>query len=527
MAKFPVYQRNTIDDAFRRAVRKWRGREAVRFEDRAWSFDQLDQAASNLAEVLAARGLRKGDRVGGFGRNSDAYLILWLACARAGFVHVPLNFGLTPRELAYILGQSGARAIFTDEDTVGSFDAMDETPAGLIHGSLTDPTNDLCALTIALNGSGDRDRIWDVDDLDYAQILYTSGTTGLPKGGAMTHRALNTMYFSAIHDLDYILHDIVLAALPLYHSGQLHTFVMPAIFVGARLIILRSPEPSGVFAVVRKHKVNSFFAPATVWVSLLRNDGFTSEAMGSLRKVYYGASIMPVPVIQEMRERLPGVEFYNCYGQSEVGPLATVLRPEEHDDRPSSAGRPVLGVESRIVDEQMSDVPPGTVGEIVHRSPQLIDCYWGNEEATAEAFQGGWFHSGDLGYVDQDGYLFIVDRVKDMINTGGVLVASREVEDVLFTHPAVHEVAVIGLPDQKWLEIVCGVVILRAGGAVDEAELIAHAKANLAHYKVPKKIFFTTEFPKNASGKILKRSLRLTYGGTEAAFVSEAPKPAA
>lgn len=522
MAAIPVYQRNTIDDFFRRVVRRWRNRDAIRYEDRVWSFDMLDQAVSNLAEALEARGLRKGDRIGAYGRNSDGYVILWLACARAGYIHVPLNFGLKGRELGYILAQSGARAVFTDPDMEGELDEVKDLPENLILGSFTDRGHPLSVVDIALNGAGDRARLWPVDDFDHCQIIYTSGTTGAPKGGAMTHRALIFAYFSGIHDCDYSHDDIVLSALPLYHAGQLHTFFMPQLLAGARQIILRGPEPGRVFELVRLHGVNSFFAPATVWVNLLRNPGFTTDAMGSLRKVYYGASIMPVPILQEMRERLPGVQFYNCYGQSEVGPLATVLRPEEHDARPASAGRPVLGVETRIVDEKMNDLPAGSVGEIIHRSPQLIDCYWGRQDATVEAFAGDWFHSGDLGYFDEDGYLFIVDRIKDVINTGGVLVASREVEDVLFTHPAVQEVAVIGLPDDRWLEIVVGIVELREGSEASEEELIAHARKDLAHYKVPKKIHFVEAFPKNASGKILKRTLRQQFGGTEAAFVSYA-----
>lgn len=526
MVGIPIYQRNTIDDFLRRVIRRWRGREAMRFEDRVWTFDALDQAVSNVAEALEARGLKKADRIGAYGRNSDAYVLLWLACARAGYIHVPMNFGLKGRELSYILQQSGARAIFTDPDTVAEVDGAGDMPQDLIRGAFDDPASDFNIVDIALNGKADPARIWPVDDFDHCQIIYTSGTTGLPKGGTMTHRALNFAYFSGMHDCDYGHEDVVLSALPLYHAGQLHTFFMPQLLAGARQIILRGPEPARVFELVERHGVNSFFAPATVWVSLLRNPGFTRAAMGTLRKVYYGASIMPVPIIREMRERLPGAQFYNCYGQSEVGPLATVLRPEDHDARPASAGRPVLGVESRIVDGQMQDVAPGVVGEIIHRSPQLIDNYWGREDATTEAFAGDWFHSGDLGYVDEEGYLFVVDRIKDVINTGGVLVASREVEDVLFTHPAVHEVAVIGLPDDKWLEIVVAVIILRTGCQADAEELIAHARRDLAYYKVPKKIIFVSQFPKNASGKILKRVLRQEHGGTAAAFISEAsPTP--
>lgn len=524
MTAFPIYRRNTIDDFFRRVVRRWRGREAIRYGDRVWSYDEVDQAASNLAEALAARGVKKGDRVGAYGRNSDAYVLLWLACTRAGFIHVPLNFGLKGRELEYILNQSGVRILFTDPDTDAELENVENLPEQLLRGSFLDESRPIDVLSLAREGAADRNRVWDVDDLDLCQIIYTSGTTGLPKGGAMTHRALNMAYFSSIHDCDYEHTDVVLSALPLYHAGQLHTFFMPQLLAGGRQIIVRGPEPKQVFELVERHQVNSFFAPATVWVNLLRDPGFTTQAMGSLRKVYYGASIMPIPIIQEMRARLPGVQFYNCYGQSEVGPLATVLRPEEHDARPASAGRPVLGVETRIVDDRMNDVPPGETGEIIHRSPQLIDCYWDNGEATDEAFAGDWFHSGDLGYFDEEGYLYIVDRIKDVINSGGVLVASREVEDVIFTHPAVYEVAVIGLPDEKWLEIVAAIIVLREDGAASEAEIVAYAKERMAYYKVPKRVFFVKEFPKNASGKILKRKLRQTYSGSEAAFVSYADR---
>jgi fatty-acyl-CoA synthase len=217
---------------------------------------------------------------------------------------------------------------------------------------------------------------------------------------------------------------------------------------------------------------------------------------------------MPGPVLQELRQRLPRVGFYNCYGQTEIAPLATVLLPHEHDARPASCGRPCINVETRVVDADMNDVPPGTHGEIVHRSPHLLTGYWEKPEETAAAFAGGWFHSGDVGYFDEDGYLYIVDRIRDVINTGGVLVASREVEEVLFTHPAVSEVAVVGLPDPKWIEAVTAFVVLRSGHAVDEEALIRHARAHLAAYKLPKKVMFVDSLPRNTAGKLLKRELR-------------------
>jgi fatty-acyl-CoA synthase len=220
---------------------------------------------------------------------------------------------------------------------------------------------------------------------------------------------------------------------------------------------------------------------------------------------------MPVPVLHELRARIPAARAYNLYGQSEIGPLATVLRPEEHDERPASCGRPVLNVETRVVDEEMRDVPPRVNGEIVHRSPQLLLRYWEKPEETAAAFAGGWFHSGDVAWRDEKGYLFVVDRVKDVINTGGVVVSGREVEEALFTHPAVYEVAVIALPDPKWIEAVTAVVVLRPDAQASAEALIEHARTTLAPFKVPKRVIFTDALPRNTAGKLLKRELRRTY----------------
>jgi fatty-acyl-CoA synthase len=350
-------------------------------------------------------------------------------------------------------------------------------------------------------------------DTDLAQILYTSGTTGAPKGAMMTHRALLHEYVSAIQALDFGESDRALAALPLYHSAQMHAFTMPQLLVGADTLLIEAPLPALVLELIEGQRITSFFAPPTVWISLLRHEDFARRDLTSLRHLYYGAAIMPVPVLQELQERLPGAHPYNCYGQSEIAPLATVLRPEEHAARPASVGRPVLHVETRLVDAAMRDVPPGERGEIVHRSPQLLTGYWGKPEETAAAFAGGWFHSGDVGTMDEEGYITIVDRTKDVINTGGVLVASREVEDAILTHPAVSECAVIGLPDPRWIEAVTAVVVLRQGAQATEAALIEHARQHLAAFKLPKRVILAEELPRNTAGKLLKRQLRAMHGG--------------
>jgi fatty-acyl-CoA synthase len=326
----------------------------------------------------------------------------------------------------------------------------------------------------------------------------------------MTHRALVHEYLSAITALDLQAGDRPVHSLPLYHSAQMHVFLLPYLAVGAENVILDAPDAQQIFDLVEAGRADSLFAPPTVWIGLSNRPDFATRDLSGLRKAYYGASIMPVPVLERLRDRLPKLAFYNCFGQSEIGPLAMVLAPDEHKGRMDSCGRPVLFVEARVVDESGKDVPDGEQGEVVYRSPQLCEGYWDKPEETAEAFRDGWFHSGDLAVRDAHGYFTVVDRVKDVINSGGVLVASRQVEDALYTHEGVAEVAVIGLPDERWIEAVTAVVVAR--GEVTEAELVAHAREKLAHFKAPKRVLFVDELPRNASGKILKRELRDRFG---------------
>jgi fatty-acyl-CoA synthase len=495
-----LIHRNTVGDAIRRAARLFRDRSALVFGERDWSFNALDRAADRVARRFADLGMNAGDRIAAYGRNSDAYFIAWLACVRGGFVHVPVNYALTGEELAYIVRQSGSRLVLTGTGLAGNLASIDVASLRL---------NDLVAVAMDPDAPVGLDP--DLEDNSLAQIVYTSGTTAAPKGAMMTHKAMLSQYYSVIHNMDFVEVDRALGALPLYHTAQTHAFTMPQLLVGARTILIEAPAPDIVLRLIEQQRITSFFAPPTVWISLLRHPDFAVRDLSSLEKVYYGASIMPVPVLHELRERLPRARPYNCYGQTEIAPLATVLRPEEHDARPASCGRPCLNVETRVVDPDMNDVPPGTHGEIVHRSPHLLTGYWNKPDETAEAFAGGWFHSGDVGYFDDEGYLYIVDRIRDVINTGGVLVASREVEEVLFTHQAVSEVAVVGLPDDKWIEAVTAFVVRRSGQMVDEATLQDLARQHLAHYKVPKKVVFVDNLPRNTAGKLLKRELRRQY----------------
>ncbi|MGA5207584.1 fatty acyl-CoA synthetase [Streptomyces variegatus] len=491
---------STVDGVLRRTARRTPARVAVEYAERTWTYDELDTAVSRAASVLIGQELSPGDRVGAYGHNSDAYLIAFLACARAGLVHVPVNQNLTGDDLAYIVGQSKSSLVLTDPGLA----------ARLPHNVRTLPLRDadgslLARLPEAPAYDGPEPR---TDDL--VQLLYTSGTTALPKGAMMTHRALVHEYLSAITALDLSAGDRPVHSLPLYHSAQMHVFLLPYLTVGATNIILDAPDGDRLFDLIEAGRADSLFAPPTVWIALAGRPDFATRDLSGLRKAYYGASVMPVPVLERLRERLPGLAFYNCFGQSEIGPLATVLAPDEHKGRMDSCGRPVLFVDARVVDEDGKDVPDGTPGEIVYRSPQLCEGYWEKPEETAEAFRDGWFRSGDLAVRDAHGYFTIVDRVKDVINSGGVVIASRQVEDALYTHPQVAEAAVVGLPDERWIEAVTAVVVPR--GEVSEAELIDHVRDRLTHFKAPKRVVFVDELPRNASGKILKRELRNDLG---------------
>lgn len=503
--------RNTIGDALARAVSKCPGKEALIYQDRRWTYADLDAAVNKTAHGLLNLGLRPGDRVAAYGKNSDTYVILFLACARAGLIHVPINFALTEGELKYIIEQSGAGALFYDPAIAEHVDKVRPELAcprfGTLHGG-----QGLSILGLAQAPGDTTAPAVELEDNMVAQLLYTSGTTAAPKGAMMTHRSLMSEYISAIIACQLEGRDRSLASLPLYHSAQMHVFLIPQLLMGATVLVIPAPLPDVCFKLIQEEKITSFFAPPTVWISFLRHKDFDAFDLSSLAKGYYGASIMPVPVLQEMRQRMPATRLYNCYGQSEIAPLATVLAPEDHAKRPASAGKPVFNVETRVVNESLEDMPVGELGEIVHRSPQVMAGYWDKPDQTEEAFQGGWFHSGDVGYLDEEGYLYIVDRIKDIINTGGVVVSSREVEEALYTHPAVSEVAVIGLPDEKWIEAVTAVVVLKEGMTLSQDELVAHVKGKIAPFKLPKAVHFVEQLPKNTSGKLLKRELRVRYG---------------
>jgi fatty-acyl-CoA synthase len=508
-------RRHTLADLLRRSAARHPHKLAIACGEVRWTYREFDTLCDRLAAGLAGLGLVRGDRVAILARNSHAFAALRFALARIGAVLVPVNFMLQADEAAYILRHAGVRLLATDSALAALAQAAasragverllwlpDEDGSPPVPGLLRFDELAACPDAppqVALAGG------------DLAQIVYTSGTEALPKGAMLTHDALLWQYVSCVVDASIAGDDLLLHALPLYHCAQLDVFFGPAVYVGASNVITGKPVAEHLLALIERHRIGSFFAPPTVWIALLRSPAFDRSDLSSLRKGYYGASIMPVAVMQEILQRLPALRLWNLYGQTEIAPLATMLGPEDQLRKPGSCGRPVLNVETRVVDAQLRDVGPGEVGEIVHRSPQLLAGYLHDDERTAAAFEGGWFHSGDLATVDAEGYISVVDRKKDMIKTGGENVASREVEEAIYRLAGVSEVAVVGVPHPHWVEAVVAVVVVKAGHALDEAAVLAHCSAQLAGFKRPKRVLFADALPKNPSGKLLKRELRAAH----------------
>jgi len=507
-------RQHAVGDLLHRSAARYPGKLAVVAGDLRVSYSEFDAAVNRTAHALAGRGLAKGDRLALLSHNCWQYVLLAFATARLGVVLVPVNFMLGPDEIAFILRHSGASGMVAESGLTGTADraltaaGTEGGVRGWIGSSAASPAP----------GWEDVDGWWqsgddsmpevEIADDDPLRLMYTSGTESRPKGVMLSSRSLISQYVSCAVDGGMSADDIEAHALPMYHCAQLDCFFCVDVYLGATSIILPGPDPAALLATIAREKVTKLFCPPTVWISLLRHPDFDATDLSSLRKGYYGASPMPVEILRELQRRLPDVLLWNFYGQTEMAPLATILSPGEQLERAGSAGRAALNVETIVVDDEGNRVPAGQVGEIVHRSPHAALGYFNDAEKTAEAFRGGWFHSGDLGVMTEDGYLSVVDRKKDMIKTGGENVASREVEEAIYELDGVAEVAVFGISHPRWIEAVTAVVVPKAGIGVTAADIHAHVAGRLAAYKRPKYVVLADALPKNPSGKILKRELR-------------------
>ncbi len=503
---------HALGDIPRRSARRQPHKTAIIDGDVTLTFAEFERLVDRAAAALADNGFGVGCRVAVLAHNCWQYAVLAFATARAGVVLVPVNFMLTAQEIAFILEHSQVTGFLVEADLVPTAEAAMqcggrvEAKAALVLSGQTLPP-DWADFDRWLQTSSPAPNPH-VEDDQLIRLMYTSGTESHPKGAMHSSRSLMGNYISSIIAGSMEGSDVEIHSLPLYHCAQLDNFLITDVYLGATSIILPRPDPELVLRTIEEHSVTNYFAPPTVWISLLRSPVFDQVDLSSLRKGYYGASAMPVEILAEMRERLPNLRLWNFYGQTEMAPLASALGPDEQDAHAGSAGRPVINVETAILDEDNTPVIPGTVGEIAHRSPHLMLGYLDDDVKTAESFRGGWFHSGDLGYYDDHGLLHVVDRKKDMIKTGGENVASREVEEVIYRHPGVEEVAVFGLPHPVWVEQVAAAVVTRDSTHLTEDELLVHCRSHLAGFKTPKQILFVDALPKNPSGKLLKRLLR-------------------
>jgi fatty-acyl-CoA synthase len=378
-------RQHTLGDFLRRTAQRLPDKTAIVCGGVRWTYREFDRIANRLARGVLAEGIAAGDRVAILSRNSHAFAALRFALAKIGAVLVPINFMLNADECAFILKSAGAKALAIGPDFVELGRAAaakgtaverlwwfpGEAPAGA--------PADLKTFD-ALLANDDSAPPAELDARMLAQIVYTSGTESLPKGAMLTHEAVAWEYVSCVIEGEMSASDVMLHALPLYHCAQLDVFLGPAVYLGCTNIITGQPKPEVILPLIAAHKVSSFFAPPSIWIALMRSPLFERTDFSSLEKGYYGASIMPVEVLKEMQQRLPKVRLWNFYGQTEIAPLATVLKPEDQLRKAGSAGKPVLNVETRVVDDQMNDVKPGEVGEIVHRSPQLLAGYFNDPE---------------------------------------------------------------------------------------------------------------------------------------------------
>jgi long-chain acyl-CoA synthetase len=486
------------------------GRVAVRVDNAAMTYRALDEASARVAGLLHERGLRPGDRVGIMMPNVAEVPVVYYGVLRAGGVVVPMNPLLKGREVAYYLSDSGARLIFAWHAFA---DPAREGAAAVGPGQSS--TEQAEAELIVVDGVGFPDllasvtpdfQVVDTDDEDTAVILYTSGTTGHPKGAELTHA--NLISNTEVSRADIVLagpDDVIFGGLPLFHVFGQTVALNVAVAAGACLTLLPRFEAAHALRIIADHKVTVFEGVPTMYVALLHQPDRADYDTSALRMCISGGAALPVEVLRGFDEAF-GVPVLEGYGLSETSPVASFNHPGR-ERKPGSIGTPIRDVELRVVDEDGHEMPQGEVGEIVIRGPNVMKGYWQRPEATAEAIRDGWFHSGDLAKVDEDGYFYIVDRKKDLIIRGGYNVYPREIEEVLYEHPAVAEAAVIGLSHPSLGEEVAAAVALKPGTAITAEELRDYVKSQVAAYKYPRHVWLVDALPKGPTGKIQKRDI--------------------
>ena len=505
-------------------------RDATVFEGRRTGYAALDARASALAAGLTAAGVGPGDRVAWMDVNGDRQVQAFFGIARADGVAVPFNYRAGDEELAFVIADSGACVLCVGGQYVEAVSSLLRTQSDRLASVKTlvavdgEPPEGWISYESLLGHAPESGSEPTRDGDDSAMILYTAGTTGRPKGVMLTHGGLTAYPLENVTPADPdVDEERALLAVPLYHVAGVQV-LLSSIYGGRTLVVERQFDAGEWLRLIEQERVTRATVVPTMLKMAMEHPDFDRRDLSSLRILTYGAAPMPEAVITAAIGRFPAVRFINAFGQTETGATITALPPEDHDltgspgdvekrrRRLGSVGVPVDGVEVRVVDEDGVEVSTGEVGEIVARGPRLMKGYWRREGATAEALRGGWLHTGDLGRVDEDGYVYLSGRARDFIKRGGEMVSPEEVEAVLRGHPSVEDAAVIGVPDPHWGESVRAIVVAARGRTVDAAELAEHCRTRLASFKKPESVVVVDELPRNALGKVLKRELRERFG---------------
>ena len=503
-------QKLTFDELIRHWAIDRPDNVALEQNDDALTFAELEARSRKIVAMLASRGVGKGDRIAWLGKNSRHYFELFFAAARVGVVMVPIGWRLAAPEIAYILSDTGAKLLFLGEGFGELADKackqMDAAPDVITTAQALEEIDAAPADDFA--GAGPDDHVLQ---------LYTSGTTGNPKGAVLTNRNLFSLRMPSQEANQPWSHfdedEAILVCMPCAHIGGTGLGIM-AMGSGIRSIVQEEFTPDGVLDGFEQGITRLFIVPAALQMVVQHPRAKTTD-MSRIKYVLYGAAPIPLDLLREAVTAIPDAGFLQCYGMTETTGTIATLPPEDHDlagnQRMKSAGRAVPGVELKVIGEDGEELPRGEVGELICKSPSNMACYWNLPEATESSLKDGWMHTGDAAYMDEDGYVYIQDRMKDMIISGGENVYPAQVESAIYGHPAVGEVAVIGVPDDTWGESVKACIVAKPGQEVDAASIIEWTKERLAGFKVPKTIDVIDVMPRNASGKILRKDLRAPY----------------